>query len=157
MGLIRYRRVQFGILAMLGSSTLQRFWVVDPGLGVLRIHSRREAFCSGNDMRRFLSARLKRSVPWALMIESFLFFSGIYTGAITSGAHDPLAAVFAFSQLPGIILMGPITFVLSEVLAESHVNRLVWTGVFVIQTLWFGVLLSGLTFLKDRMKRKQTP
>jgi hypothetical protein len=107
-------------------------------------------------IRTICQTRLKKSLLSAVTIESALFFSGIYTGAISRGPHDPTALVFALSQVSGIILMGPITFVLSEVLAERHVNALVWTGVFLIQAVWFAILLSGLPKRQDQKEKGST-
>ena len=102
----------------------------------------------------FRRGLLKKLLLWALVVETTLFVCGVYTGAISSGPHDPLAVLFAISQVPGIILMGPVTLVLSEILAERRVNMLVWTGVFLIQTVWLAILFSGLILLKDRIRRK---
>ena len=61
---------------------------------------------------------LKKALLWAVAIETTLFFCGVYTGAIDRGPHDPMVVLFGLSQAVGLVVMSPITLMLSRVLPE---------------------------------------
>ena len=105
--------------------------------------------------RYFRRTLLRKSLLWAVAIEGILFACAIYTGAIGRGPHDPLAFFFALSQGVGIVLMGPISLVLSDSLHEHRVSTIVWSGVFVIQSLFLAVLIWAVVSFWDRSHEKR--
>jgi hypothetical protein len=94
---------------------------------------------------------LKQALLWAVAIETTLFFCGVYTGAIDRGPHDPMVVLFGLSQAVGLVVMGPITLVLSRVLPEHQANAIIWTGVFGIQSLFFTLLIWGALSYRKRI------
>jgi xanthine/uracil permease len=92
----------------------------------------------------------KKSLLWAVVIEATLFACGVYTGAISRGPHDPMALLFGISQGVGLLLMGPITIVLSSALPEHQASAIAWTGVFVVQSLFLTTLIWRVRSFRNR-------
>jgi len=96
---------------------------------------------------------LKKALLWAVAIETTLFFCGVYTGAVDRGPHAPMVVLFGLSQAVGLVVMGPITIVLSRVLPEHKANVITSTGVFGIQSLFLTRLIWGALSCRNRIDR----
>jgi hypothetical protein len=96
---------------------------------------------------------LKKALLWAVAIETTLFFCGVYTGAIDRGPHDPMVVLFGLSQAIGLVVICPITIVLSRVLPEHQASVITWTGVFGIQSLFFTLLVWRALSYRNRIDR----
>jgi hypothetical protein len=100
--------------------------------------------------------RFKKALLWAVAIETTLVICGVYTGAIDRGPHDPMVVLFGLSQAVGLVVMGPITLVLSRALAEHQANTIIWTGVFGIQSLFFTLLIWRVTSYRHRIDHQRS-